>query len=388
LANELYPEIASAKDATRFPLELVMCRACKHVQLQNIVDPDRLFGKYIYKSGTSAFFRNHFNDLAKKISEAVPQSSLVVEIGSNDGFLLQSLEHNGLSAVGIEPSEFLAQESTSRGLNVIQDFLSERCLDEIHNRFGVPDVVIANNVFAHIDDMKDALNIIGDLLSPDGIFVFEVAHLLKLVENNYFDTIYHEHMSYHSLESLIPFLDNFNFSVFNVEEIETHGGSIRVYASRDLAILKEPSINRILEKESIAGLSHPRIFTLIRDKINSKRDQVQHILSTFDEQSCVFGYGAPAKLVTFLSEMRLEEIDLLGIIDDNLEKQGKYLPSSAFSISSAEEISNQLLLKKGPVICLIFPWNLGDELIAKLRLFMPKGSKAVCFFPQVRVEEF
>lgn len=388
LANELYPDSATAKTASRFPLEIVMCQDCKHVQLRNIVDSERLFSTYLYKSGTSGFFRVHFHNLARTIAQIVPQSSLVVEIGSNDGFLLQSLQQVGLSAVGIEPSEILVRECKSQGLNVVEDFLSENSVNYIHTSFGTPDVVVANNVFAHIDDMGDAVRLIKNLLSPNGIFIFEVAHWLKLVENNYFDTIYHEHMSYHTLGSLIPFLENYDFSIYKVEEIESHGGSIRVYASRNPKVAKEASVKNLLEKEWELCLSDPEVFAILREKISIKRDQVRQILLNLDEQTRVFGYGAPAKLVTFLSEMNLEEIEMLGIIDDNLEKQGKYLPSSAFPIFPTSVIGEKLQMEQNPVTCLIFPWNLGEELIAKLKLFMPAGSKAVCFFPQVKIEEF
>lgn len=388
LANELYIDSATAMTASRFPLEVVMCKECKHVQLRDIVDRKRLFGKYIYKSGTSGFFRDHFHNLAKTIAQLVPQSSLVVEIGSNDGFLLQSLQQMGLSAVGIEPSEILARQCRFNGLNVVEDFLSEKNLNLIHTTFGIPDVVVANNVFAHIDDMRNAVRLIRNLLSPTGIFIFEVAHWLKLVENNYFDTIYHEHMSYHTLGSLIPFLENFEFSVYNVEEIESHGGSIRVYASRNPSVPKNSSITTLLKKEDQAGVSAPGIFAMMQEKISNKRNQVQRLLSNLDGQAQVFGYGAPAKIVTFLSEMNLEQIEMMGIIDDNLEKQGKYLPSSAFQILPTSVIEEQLRRKQGQVTCLIFPWNLGEELITKLKKFMPRDSKAICFFPQVTIEEF
>ena len=388
-ANELYDSQISAKNCDRFPLVLVLCEECKHLQLKHIVSPDRLFSNYVYKSGTSAIFREHFKNLAGLIAIEVPTGSKVLEIGSNDGKLLEYLEENGLQAIGLEPSEMLVTESKSSGLKVYQGFLDGDFVKLFKQEHGDANVIVANNVFAHIADMNQAMVDIGELLASEGIFIFEVAHLLSLVRQGYFDTIYHEHMSYHSLYSLELFLKNHGFGLHRVQEISTHGGSIRVFAKRlPVESFFQHEISEIISEEEKLEINSNRVLGLIGKKIDDLSALTAEFCSTLKGNEFLFGYGAPAKVVTFLSEMRLENLNLQAVIDDNPDKQDKYLPGSGFPIMSLDTVRQLISRADGPVVCFIFPWNLGAELIMKLSQFMPAGSKAISFFPSLSIKEF
>ena len=388
-ANELYATREQARAADKFPLEVVMCTECKHVQLKHIVNPRRLFDDYVYKSGTSSFFKQHFDKLAEQIVNNFPISSYVLEIGSNDGILLRSLEIREVKSIGVEPSIFLAKECTSSNQIVYNSYFDQQVVNEILSNHGHASVVVGNNVFAHIEDLYEAFKNVANVLNPTGMFIFEVAHFKYIFTNGIFDTIYHEHMSYHTAFSMEKFAKNFGFKVVKIEEVSSHGGSLRFFLSKDQSMSIDSSVQEIIKDEVALGLNNEKVLSLIEEKINSIKSLVIQITDDFISNSGTnfFGYGAPAKVVTFLAQMELENLDLIGVIDDNLSKQGKFLPGSGFKISSAEEVKNSLLSSNkthaNGSTCLIFPWNLKFEILQKLKEWVPSHSNAVLFFPKV-----
>jgi SAM-dependent methyltransferase len=344
----------------------------------------RLFSGYVYQSGTSLTFREHFQKLALKIvSLPLADNAKVLEIGSNDGILLKALEEQGLQAFGLEPSTLLVDKCRNDHLKVVEGYLDEHGINEIRKLSPEVDVVIGNNVFAHIDDMNAAFEHVYSILIESGLFIFEVAHLLKLVEKGIFDTIYHEHMSYHSVFSLKIFLENKGFSIVDVEEIPTHGGSIRVIARK--GYLNEgpsASVIDIINREVEAGITVPAIFSVMAQQINLLRDKIHEELKDLSEYA-IYGYGAPAKLVTFISEMDLEQLEILAVVDDNPDKQGKFLPRSGFEVISSEIFEKLIQGSDRKIVCFIFPWNLGPEIMSKLKMILPPESRVVTFFPSV-----
>ena len=387
-ANELYPSQESAKKATKFPLEVVMCSECKHVQLLHIVNPQRLFDDYVYKSGTSNFFVKHFEELAKLVASEYPISSYVLEVGSNDGTLLTALKRRGIKTIGLEPSEKLVNECNSSGLDVIQAYLDYPNVSKLLTEYGQASIVIGNNVFAHIEDMREAFSNVFDVLSESGIFIFEVAHFKNILSDGIFDTIYHEHMSYHTVLALQPFAKEFGFKITKVQKISPHGGSLRFFLSKNLNAESDVSVKEIITEEMSLGLDQEEVLGLIEDRIKNLRKSIGGLIKDEKESTSniLFGYGAPAKVVTFLAQMELEELDLIGIIDDNQDKQNKYLPGTGFPIKSTSEMKSALSSQEKnegiEVACLIFPWNLNVEILEKLRVWLPKKSKVIWFFPQ------
>ncbi len=391
-ANELYPTKDSAKKAEKFPLEVVMCQKCRHVQLKHIVSPKRLFDEYIYKSGTSKFFNEHFDSLASKIDSEFPVNNYVLEVGSNDGVLLTSLNKRGIKSIGIEPSEYLARECINRNLNVYNSYLDETTVVKITQSHGKASIVLGNNVFAHIEDMKGAFKNVFEILEDSGIFIFEVAHFKYILTDGLFDTIYHEHMSYHTATALESFATASGFKIFRIEEISSHGGSLRFYLSKNHDKLKEPSVELIKNDEIKLGLNQVEALSLIEDKIKETKESAARMIKDIGlgDNTVFVGYGAPAKVVTFLAQMELEEINLIGVIEDNVEKQNRFLPGSGFAIKSLEEMKKLISVNESNEVCLnflIFPWNLKKEIVEKLSKWVPKNSNAVVFFPKVEKVE-
>ena len=391
-ANELYPTKDSAKKAEKFPLEVVMCQKCRHVQLKHIVSPKRLFDEYIYKSGTSKFFNEHFDSLASKIASEFPINNYVLEVGSNDGVLLTSLNKQGIKSIGIEPSEYLAKECINRSLNVYNSYLDETTVVKITQSHGKASIVLGNNVFAHIEDMKGAFKNVFEILEDSGIFIFEVAHFKYILTDGLFDTIYHEHMSYHTATALEIFATASGFKIFRIEEISSHGGSLRFYLSKNHDKLKEPSVELIKNDELKLGLNQVEALSLIEDKIKETKESAARMVKDIGlgDNTVFVGYGAPAKVVTFLAQMELEDINLIGVIEDNVEKQNRFLPGSGFAIKSLEEMKKLISVNESNEVFLnflIFPWNLKKEIVEKLSKWVPKNSNAVVFFPKVEKVE-
>lgn len=384
LANELYPNQETALTAEKFPLELVMCEKCAHVQLHHVVKSERLFASYVYKTGTSQTFRRHFAEQAKYLRSMVSENSTVVDVGSNDGILLEQLEAQGVNAVGIEPSKILTDYCAERGLKVVNNYLNQATVDKVRSKHSNIEAVVANNVFAHIPDMIGALNLINELLPDEGYFVFEVAYFSKLVENFLFDTIYHEHMSYHSLYSLEKFLISNNFNLIDVEEISTHGGSIRVTASKNLSLTPSRRVRELIEKEIKDGITSVTIFEKLHHGIRNLEVKVQDFLWNVEATDLVIGFGAPAKAVTFMSEMGIAPGKIAFIIDDNLDKQNKFLPGTGIVVKSSAFLTKSVF--KGKIKCIIFPWNLSAEIRSKLEALLPSHSEVVNFLPSFKVE--
>jgi len=387
-ANELYSTQEGAKAAEKFPLEVVMCQECRHVQLKHIVNPKRLFDDYIYKSGTSRFFNDHFDNLASVLVSEFKVDNYVLEVGSNDGILLASLAKRGIKSIGIEPSNFLAKECIKNNLNVYNSYLDQRVVNEIIKSHGQASIVLGNNVFAHIDDMKTAFKNVFELLDGSGIFIFEVAYFKYILIDGLFDTIYHEHMSYHTATALENFALETGFKLFRIEEIPSHGGSLRFYLSKDQSRPIDQSVEKIKKEEINLGLNEVDVLSLIEEKIKKTKVGAEIMLKEIRmKPNDVFvGYGAPAKVVTFLAQMEMEDMDLIGIIEDNLDKQSKFLPGSGFAINSLEEIKKSIRKNGTKDLCinfLIFPWNLKSEIIEKLGKWAPRNSNAVVFFPSV-----
>jgi hypothetical protein len=384
LANELYNDKESAVEADRFPLDLVMCTNCKHIQLKDIVSPARLFADYVYQSGFSVSFHAHFKELANYISKLSGPKGLVFEIGSNDGLLLGKLKDIGIDAVGIEPARKLANLTVSKGLTAYCGFWEKELTDVLIERYGSPQVIVANNVFAHIEDMRSATLLISKVLAPSGYFVFEVSYFGDVYEKNLFDTVYHEHMSYHTVLPLICFFKEFNLTVIDVERIPIHGGSIRVTVAKAINPKVNISVGEIQIYEQTLGLDKIEILSRLKDKIDIKRNEVISFLSGMAKSGFVFGYAAPAKVVTFLAVMGIENVHLWGIVDDNPSKQDLHLPGSGHKIVSSVKILNSIRGREyDSIYCLVFAWNIGPELLAKLRKSFPKGVQVIQFMPSV-----
>ena len=387
-ANRLGKTMSEATDMVRFPLDVVMCQECKHLQLRDIVDSQILYSDYVYKSGTSRTFVEHFTQLAAEIKLLAVPNNFIVEVGSNDGTLLDALGGSGFETIGIEPSLTLVNEANTRNRNTFHGFFNTKTMTEIVKQKGKPGVIIGNNVFAHIDDLNEAFECAALHIDIDGYFIFEVADVSKILTSGIFDTIYHEHMSYHSVITLRKFSDKHGFVITRIDKIETHGGSLRFFLRKNKYVENTSIVESIIVDEEGLGLDNDSSISNIKKQIEMVKKEALQLMEPYISNPNVrlIGYGAPAKVVTFLAALEFESLNLQGIVDDNEFKQGKYLPGSGIPIVSSIEMQREIIENSTSqeIVCLVFPWNLGPEVISKLKTWLPKGSSIISFFPTIR----
>jgi SAM-dependent methyltransferase len=362
LANELpYSRLRPGAQA-EFPLYLSQCDGCGHVQLPVVVDPVRLFREYVYVSGTSPVFREHFRHYADSLIErhALGRDDLVVEIGSNDGTLLRFLAERGPRVLGVDPAVDIAMRASLDGVPTLPSFFDAHVAAQIVESHGRAKAVVANNVFAHADDLAGMVDAARAVLVPGGAFVFEVSYLCDVLRHTLFDTIYHEHLSYHALAPLIGFFARRGMSVYHADCVDTHGGSIRV------DVRNEPGMG--LGAEGLLLLGRERaFFSSERDSFaRLERDiaRKRHALSKYLEErrgGGVVGYGAPAKATTLLRAFGVEHMFDF-VVDDSEHKQGRWLPGGQTPIRPTAA-----LFDAKPRAVVILAWNFAESIAKKLR---------------------
>jgi len=383
IANELYNSSNTAKLAETFPLVVVMCENCLHFQLDTLISMDRLYSNYVYSTGISISFQKHFEELATRINNLVPDGGKVLEVGSNDGTLLSKLKALKVNSMGIEPSKNLVSNCERKGLKTIEGFI-DRDWKLILQNFGKFDLIVGNNVFAHIENLSGAFTAVSELLNESGIFIFEVAHFKNLVSESLFDTIYHEHMSYHTVTSLEKILPMFNLYLYDVEKIKTHGGSIRVYASKEIRE-KSQNVNEIINEENDLGVNTVGALEILERKIQTlKKEATTFVIRN---RADLIGYAAPAKAVTFLSLVPELASRISIIVDDNPLKQGKYLPKTGIPIVSSMEFSKVILGSESNFIIVNFAWNLAMEINNQIVRTVKKSISVVNFLPKISIKE-
>jgi SAM-dependent methyltransferase len=385
-ANEFLaaPPADGAQD--HFPLDVYQCRDCGHVQLIHCVDPERLFRDYVYVSGTSQVFVQHFREYAEEVIRYVPLSrgNRVLDIGANDGTLLSFFQKAGMEVLGIDPARKIAEEATRRGIPTWPEFFDSRLADRIRQEFGTVQVVTANNMFAHADGLPDILDGIAGLLEPEGIFVFEVSYLLDVIERNLFDTIYHEHLSYHSVKPLVSFMQRHGLKLVRVQRVDSHGGSIRCYAAPAQSKRPvDPSVARAIEEEEKAGLYEPSTYTAYLSRINQLGAELRNLIGRLRRDGAkVAGFGAPAKATTLMYQFDLGAKDLDFIIDDSPLKQGLYSPGRFVPVIDSSVLGDA---KRRPDYLVILAWNFAQPIIKKHQPYQQGGGKFIVPIPQLEI---
>lgn len=366
-----------------YPLDVYFCNNCKHVQLLDVINPKILFENYVYVSGTSPVFVEHFSNYADFLYKNYCNKGLVMDIGSNDGTFLKCFKKYGYSVLGIEPAEKIAKEAISNGIETIIGFFNPELAKSLKNRYGLAQIITANNVFAHIDDPITFLQGIKVLLSKEkGIFVFEVSYLKDVIENTYFDTIYHEHLDYHTLLPLKGLLERSGFEIINAFCVNSHGGSIRVISKLkggDYPI--EKSVNSLIEIEKKLGLNSFKTYQDFSKKIDDRGKNLKNVLFKLkSEGKTIVGYGAPAKATTLMHHFEIgpELIDF--IVDDSKWKHFLYTPGKNIQILPKEFIET-----KKPDYILILAWNFASSIIKNNLNFKDKGGKFIIPLPNVEI---
>ncbi|MDC6470259.1 NAD-dependent epimerase/dehydratase family protein [Candidatus Pelagibacter sp. Uisw_099_02] len=354
LANNLLDDIKEKSKV--YPLELNVCEECFNCQLSVAIKSNEMFSNYLYQSSTTKSFREHFISAAKKYVKdfKLDIGSYIIDVGSNDGIGLKPFLDLGFSNIqGIEPAKNLVDLANQNGINTFHGYLDEKALNPIKNG---ADLLLASNVFAHADDLKSMAESMKKLIKPDGKIIIEVQYLLNTIKDLTFDNIYHEHTNYWSLTSLKRFFENLELKIFNVEEIDTHGGSIRIYLSQEKNIEIDNSVNDFLKKEEEYGLKKIETYLDFGKKIeNLKKEVIKNLKNLKKKYPNIVGYGAPAKASTALNYFNIKnEIDF--IVEDNPLKHGKFIPGVNIPIVSKEKVKD-----KNSAI-LVLAWNFFDEI--------------------------
>jgi SAM-dependent methyltransferase len=367
-ANEFVTPDRAAEAQQEFPLYLSQCGDCGHVQLPVVVAPDILFSNYVYVSGTSQSFVRHFSDYALDMVErfGLKPGDLVVDIGSNDGTLLGFFKAAGMRVLGVDPAKKIVAQANASGIETLCTFFDRVTAAKILSEYGSATLVLANNVFAHADDLRGIANGVKDILDPArGRFVFEVQYLVDLVQETLFDMVYHEHLSYHSLEPLVPFFGSIGMSVIDASRVPTHGGSIRVVVQSGQELESSVRMQELLRQENRALSGDP--FGVMAHRIQRASRQVCDALQGV--AGTVVGYGAPAKLTTLMYQFGIRPDQIAYVVDDSPWKQGLLTPGKHIPVKSPV-----LLLDPDnmPACILIFAWNFAEQIISKYPQF--KGS--------------
>ena len=355
LANNL--KTKKKQEIDTYPLEMNYCPNCHNCQLSVAVDPKKMFSNYLYTSSTSKTFRDHFVNAAKKYVKEFnlnTKKSYILDIGSNDGIALKPFKKlNFKKILGIEPAKNLANLANKNKIKTFNGFLTKKNLKKIKKN---ADLILASNVFAHSDDLKEMAECMISLLSKKGIIIIEVQYLMNTLQDLTFDNIYHEHYNYWSLTSLINFFKKFNVKIFRAEKIKTHGGSLRIYIQKKKNIKVDKSVNKILKEEEIYGIKNYNTYKNFGKRIYKIRDNViKNINKLKKDGNTLIGYGAPAKATTALNFFGISnEIDC--IIEDNKLKQGKIIPGVNIPIISKENIKKKL------DILIVLAWNFFKEI--------------------------
>jgi SAM-dependent methyltransferase len=383
-ANAFVSQAALDDIQPTFPLDMFFCEDCAHVQLLDVVDPSLLFENYVYVSGTSPVFVQHFKDYAEKIHAdfPVPQGSLAIDIGSNDGTLLSFFQQNNYKVLGIDPAREIARQATENGVETLPEFFTSDLATKITSERGPASVVTANNMFAHADDLGGILDGIHNLLAIEGIFAFEVSYLLDVYCETLFDTIYHEHLSYHSVKPLKTFMAAHGMRLIDVQRVNTHGGSLRCIACRSEAShTVKPSVEGAIQDEVQVNLHSSQTFKAYASQIDQLSNELGSLLQKLrSEGKSIAAYGAPAKATTLMYHFGLGPDVIDFIIDDSPLKQGLFSPGMHIPVLPSTAIA-----ERKPDYLLILAWNFAEPIIRNNASFFKTGGKFIIPVPQVEI---
>ncbi|MEM3365493.1 MAG: class I SAM-dependent methyltransferase [Candidatus Methanomethyliaceae archaeon] len=369
-----------------YPLRVLVCENCWLVQTEDFARPEELFNaSYAYFSGFSETWCRHCECYAIGMIDklGLDEKSLVVEVGCNDGTLLKYFMERGIPSLGIEPTASTARACRAKGITVLEQFFGEELAENLFYEGVSADLVVANNVLAHVPKINDFVAGFRVLLKPEGVATFEFPHLMRLIEYCQFDTIYHEHYSYLSLGTVRRIMDKANLHVFDVEEITTHGGSLRIYVQRrDGGKYTESlRVEDIIEKERAAGLFDARTYESFQAKVAKVKDDfLEFLIRAKRDGKVVAAYGAAAKGNTLFNYAGVKKDLVKFVADKNPAKQGKFLPGSRIPILPPEALKEHK-----PNYVLVIPWNLREEIMEQLAFIRGWGAKFLFAVPGLEV---
>lgn len=368
LANNLLNDLN--QETEMFPLEMKYCSNCYNCQLSYVVEPEKMFDNYLYVSSTAASFREHFQKAAISYIERfnLTSNDLVVDIGSNDGIALKPLMENNIKVLGIEPAKNVAEIANEKGVNTLNAYFKSEVVDKIVKEYGQAKLVTASNVFAHSDELVNICNESFRLLQDDGSFIVEVQYLLDTINDLTFDNIYHEHVNYWSVTSINNFFKNLGFYVYDIEHINTHGGSIRVFVNKTGNNITE-NVENFLKKEIEFGITNINTYNEFRSKIEEVKENVIYNFNKLKQKyNRICAYGSPAKATTSLNYFGIDNSYIEYTIEDNELKNNKIIPGVNIPIKNKNYSYENL-----PDVIIVLAWNFFDYIVKNNQELIKKG---------------
>ena len=370
-----------------FPLHANVCERCFLVQLQEFESPDNIFSDYAYFSSYSDSWLAHARDYVALMTArfGLGADSHVVELASNDGYLLQYFVEQGVAVTGVEPAANVARVAREKGINTLVKFFGVATAREMVAGGIGADLLLGNNVLAHVPDINDFVAGMQILLKPDGIITMEFPSLLKLMQGNQFDTIYHEHFSYLSFSVAERIFAHHGITLFDVDELPTHGGSLRIYGrhSGNTALPVSPAVAAMRTRETEAGLASIATYLAFSEQVHeTKRRLLEFLIHAKRAGKRIAGYGAPAKGNTLLNYCGIRSDFIDYTVDRSPHKQGSYLPGTHIPVYAPEKLA-----ETRPDYVLILPWNLRDEVVSSMAHIRDWGGRFVVFIPGVEIIE-
>lgn len=381
LANNLPYKADAAKPEFHCSLAVTKCPKCHLVQLTHSVPAHLMFDEYLYVSSTTQTFRTHFAEYAADVKSRISNKThpIAVDIGSNDGLLVSCYEKNGMKGIGIEPAKNLAAEANRQGITTLNQYFSEAAVREVIAKFGKADTISANNVFAHIDDIQGVARNVSALLADDGFFVIEFAYLVTMLEKMFFDMVYHEHVCYIGVTALGYLMNRFGMEIFDIKEVDTHGGSLRVFMQKKGGPrTRQPIVDRLLKEEKAKGCLENKVYADFGARVLGFKTKLNQMLAEIKKEGkTVSGYGAPAKATTIINFCQLTTKQIDYIVDDNPLKQNRLVPGSKIPI-----VPSAYLHEHPTDYVLIFAWNFAKEIIAKIESLRARGVQFIVPLPE------
>jgi 2-polyprenyl-3-methyl-5-hydroxy-6-metoxy-1,4-benzoquinol methylase len=384
LANSFLKKSDLKKKEKYFPLKVNFCNNCYHLQLSHIVNPKKMFDNYLYLTNTSKQNRDHFKEYAKEVKKKIRSKSKIsiLDIASNDGTFLNFFNKNNYNRLGIDPAKNLSKFSKKLGIKQEVMYFTKNNSQKIKKKYGIFDIITANHVCAHVNDLNDFFKGAKNLLDKKGIFIFEVSYLGSVIKKKTFDTIYHEHADYHSLFPLVRFVKKFKLEIFDFRIVKAQGGSIRVYVAHKNQKKISQKINKQIQIEkNKLQLLRSSSFILFEKKIILVKKKLNELLHKLKKSNkTIIGYGAAAKTTTLLNYFDINKDTISFIVDDNFLKQKKFTPGTHIPIKASNYI-----YKTNVDYIIILAWNYSSHIINLHQKFKKRGGKFIVPFPKIKI---
>lgn len=381
LANQLLNNTQPQTQENKYNLEVMMCNQCGLAQLKDLVSPEQLFSEYLYYSSHSDTMVHSAAQLVKNVSARLPEHSTVVEIASNDGYLLQHYLNKSFNILGIEPAQNIAAVANAKKIPTMCQFFTSSLAQKLKDQNYAADIIHANNVMAHVPDINDFIQGLKILLKPTGTAIIEVPYLIDLVNHCEFDTIYHEHVYYFALSPLKILFEKYGLYITDVEKLAIHGGSLRLFIQPICQITISASVTQLLEHEKIMQANQPDFFNALRDKIQKLKTELLELLTKLKATGkTIAAYGASAKGATLLNYFGIHKDILDFVVDRSPAKQNLYMPGVQLPIYAPEA-----LLQKKPDYALLLTWNFAEEILSQQQNYRLNGGKFIIPIPELKV---